>query len=43
MKTDSAADAVALYELTPKFLAAYSKRLEAWFLEIAEDVYGRRA
>ncbi len=29
-----------LYELSPQFLTAYSERLEAWFLEIAEDVYG---
>jgi len=32
-----------LYELTPKFLTVYSERLEAWFLEIAEDVFGQRA
>jgi hypothetical protein len=32
-----------LYELGPKFLAVYSERLEAWLLENAEDVYGRKA
>ncbi|MBV5270602.1 MAG: hypothetical protein JZU55_12780, partial [Afipia sp.] len=32
-----------LYELSPKFLAVYSERLEAWLLENAEDVFGRRA
>jgi hypothetical protein len=32
-----------LYELGPKFLAVYSERLEAWLLENAEDVFGRRA
>ena len=29
-----------LYELTPAFLAEYGRRLEAWLLEIAHDVYG---
>jgi hypothetical protein len=32
-----------LYNLSAEFLAEYTKRLETWFLEIAEDVYGRQA
>ncbi len=32
-----------LYRLTDAFRAEYSRRLEAWFLEIAEDLYGHDA
>ncbi len=31
-----------LYELSPAFLKEYGRRLEAWFLEIADDVYNTK-